>query len=200
MTIESRYVRMAYRYFIQEVEIVAVKLLRSDFKIRKPFKKLQELLNSNELIETSLSLTQKVRFTNWCNRYTEDVLWDVENVSCDTTVIESDDYWEVFTPVEMVNENRDEIFNKIAHIYGSRMWSDIHFGEVNSPLKFDEFIKNFEPDTWLELYNQLERCGDRMSEYVSPDIDDVLIVCNKLDLIGESEKVITDCMDYVFGE
>ena len=91
MTIESRYVHMAYRNFIQEVEIVAVKLLRSDFKIRKPFKKLQELLNSNELTETSLSLTQKARFTNWCNRYTEDVLWDIENVSCDTKVIESDD-------------------------------------------------------------------------------------------------------------
>lgn len=200
MTIESRYVRMAYGNFIQEVEIVTVKLLRSDFKIRKPFKKLQELLNSSELGETSLSLTQRARFDNWCNRYTEDVLWDIENTTCDAKVIDSDDYWEVFTPVEMVNVNRDEIFNKIAHICGSRMWSDIHFGEVNSPLKFDEFIKNFEPDDWLELYNQLERCGDRMSEYVSPDIDDVLIVCNKLDLIGESEKVITDCTNYVFGE
>ena len=39
-----------------------------------------------------------------------------------------------------------------------------------------------------------------MSEYVSPDIDDVLIVCNKLDLIGESDKVITDCMNYVFDK
>ena len=200
MTIESRYVCMAYGNFIQEVEIVAVKLLRSDFKIRKPFKKLQELLNSMELGETSLSLTHRALFDNWCNRYTEDILWDIENVSCGTKVIDSDDYWEVFTPVEMVSVNRDEIFNKIAHICGSRMWSDIHFGEVNSPLKFDEFIKNFEPDTWLELYNQLERCGDRMSEYVSPDIDDVLIICNKLDLIGESEKVIADCIDYVFGE
>lgn len=93
MTIESRYVRMAYREFIQEVEIVAVKLLRSDFKIRKPFKKLQELLNSSELTKTSLSLTQKARFTNWCNQYTEDVLWDIENVSCDTKVVDSDDCW-----------------------------------------------------------------------------------------------------------
>lgn len=99
MTIESRYVRIEYRNFIREVEIAAVKLLRSDFKIRKPFKKLQELLNSSELTETSLSLTQKARFNNWCNQYAEDVLWDVENVSCDTKVIESDDYWEVFTPV-----------------------------------------------------------------------------------------------------
>lgn len=55
MTIESRYVRMEYGNFIQEVEIVTVKLLRSDFKIRKPFKKLQELLNSSELGETSYS-------------------------------------------------------------------------------------------------------------------------------------------------
>lgn len=200
MTIESRYVRMEYRNFIQEVELVAVKLLCSDFKIYKLFKKLHELLNSNELVKTSSSFTQKARFTNWCNQYTEDVFWDIENVSCDIRVIDSDDYWEVFTPVEMVNVNRDEIFNKIAHIYGSRMWSDIHFGDVNSPLKFDEFIKNFEPDDWLELYNQLERCSDRMSDYVSPDIDDILIVCNKLDLIGESDRVIADCMNYVFDK
>lgn len=129
MTIESRYVRMEYRNFIREVEIVAVKLLRSDFKIRKPFKKLQELLNSSELTETSLSLTQKARFNNWCNQYAEDVLWDVENDECWIRDINSDGW-----------ETRDELLLGFTRLFLDKEWSN-ELGTTFDESTFENYVR-----------------------------------------------------------
>lgn len=200
MTIESRYVHMVYLNFIQEIEMVTVKLLRSDFKIRKLFDNLRELLNSSELSQTSLLLTQKVRFVNWCVKYTENVFDEVQRVNEDAKIVERDDYWEVFLPRQIADVKQNEVFNKMAHICGSPMWDGVNFGELGSPLEFEEFIKNFEEDDWEKLYYQLERCADRTWEDMSSEIDDVLLVCNKLDLLGESEKTLEDCTNYVLDE
>lgn len=200
MTIESRYVQMEYLNFIQEIEMVTVKLLRSDFKIRKPFDNLRELLNSSELSQTSLPLTQRVRFVDWCIKYTESVFNEVHRVNEDIKIVERDNYWEVFVPRQIADVKQNEVFDTMAHICGSPMWSGVHFGEIGSPLEFDKFIKNFEEDDWEKLYNQLECCSDRTWEDMSSEIDDVLMVCNKLDLLGDSEKTLEDCTNYVFGD
>lgn len=200
MTIESRYVHMAYLNFIQEIEMVSVKLLRSDFKIRKPFDNLRELLNSSELLQTNSVLTQKVRFIDWCVKYTENVFDEVQRVNEDAKIVERDDYWEVFLPHQIANVRQNEVFDKMAHICGNSMWDSVHFGELGSPLEFEEFINHFTEDDWEKLYNQLERCADRTFEDMSSEIDDVLLVCNKLDLLGESEKTLEDCASYVFSE
>ena len=156
MTIERYNIYVAYRNFIDVVEMTTSKLMRSDFKIRKPFDNLRELLNSSEFSQTSLPLAQKVRFINWCVKYTESVFDEVHRVNEDAKIVERDNYWEVFAPRQIADVKQNEMFDTMAHICGSPMWSGVHFGEIGSPLEFDKFIKNFEEDDWEKLYNQLE--------------------------------------------
>lgn len=199
MTIEREDMRIAYGNFIEVLEMTTEELQQSNFKIRKPFDNLQELLNSSELSKTSLPLSQRVGFINWCNNYTENALNEIQKVDGDTKVVESDDYWEVFIPSSIVGVKQNEIFNTIAHFCGSPIWKGIDFGEVGSPLKFDDFIKNFEDDSWDALHSQLERYSLRIWEDVYYAIDDVQQVCNKLDALGKSEQTFEDCRNRVFG-
>lgn len=199
MTIEREDMRIAYGNFIEVLEMTTEELQQSNFKIRKPFDNLQELLNSSELSKTSLPLSQRVGFINWCNNYTENVLNEIQKVDGDTKVVESDDYWEVFMPTKIAEVKQSEIFNTIAHFCGSPMWKGIDFGEVGSSLKFDDFIKNFEDDSWDVLHGQLKRYALRIWEDVYLKIDDVQQVCSKLDALGKSEQTFEDCRNRVFG-
>ena len=200
MIIEREDLRMAYGNFIEVLEMTTTKLMRSDFKIHKPFDNLRELLNSSELSQTSLPLTQKVRFVAWCIKYTENVFREFQKLSVDVKIVERDECWEVFIPIKIADVKQNEIFNTIAHFCGSPMWKGIDFGEVDSPLKFDDFIKNFEDDEWTILHSQLRQYTLRIWEDVYWKIDDALRVCNKLELLGDSEKTLEDCTNYVFGE
>lgn len=199
MTIEREDARIAYANFIEVVEMVTAKLMRSNFKIHKPFDNLRELLSSSDLSRTSLPLSQRVGFINWCNNYTENVLNEIQKVDGDTKVVESDDYWEVFIPSSIVGVKQNEIFNTIAHRCGSPMWKGVHFGDIGLPLKFDEFIANFEQDSWSALHSQLERYALRIWDDIYHKIDGVQQVCNRLDSLGKSEKTFEDCRNRVFG-
>lgn len=199
MTIEREDVRIAYANFIEVVEMTTEKLLNSNLKIYTPFKHFGERLSSDDLAKTSLPLSQRVGFINWCKSYTENVLNEVQKVHGDTKVVERDDCWEIFIPSSIIGVKQNEIFNTIAHRCGSPMWRGIHFGDIGSPLKFDEFIGNFEQDSWSELHGQLERYALRIWEDVYLKIDDVQQVCNKLDVLGKSEQTFEDCRNRVFG-
>lgn len=199
MTIEREDMRIAYGNFIEVLEMTTEELQQSNFKIRKPFDNLQELLNSSELSKTSLPLSQRVGFINWCNNYTENVLNEIQKVDGDTKVVESDDYWEVFIPSSIVGVKQNEIFNTIAHRCGSPMWKGFHFGDIGLPLKFDEFIANFEQDSWSALHSQLERYALRIWDDIYHKIDGVQQVCNRLDSLGKSEQTFEDCRNRVFG-
>ena len=199
MTIEREDMRIAYGNFIEVLEMTTEELQQSNFKIRKPFDNLQELLNSSELSKTSLPLSQRVGFINWCNNYTENVLNEIQKVDGDTKVVESDDYWEVFIPSSIVGVKQNEIFNTIAHRCGSPMWKGVHFGDIGLPLKFDEFIANFEQDSWSALHSQLERYALRIWDDIYHKIDGLQQVCNRLDSLGKSEQTFEDCRNRVFG-
>ena len=199
MTIKREDMCIAYANFIEVVEMVTTKLMRSNFKIHKPFDNLRELLNSSELSKTSLPLSHKVGFISWCKNYTENVLNEVQKLNGDTKVVEYDDYWEVFIPAKIAEVKQNEIFNTIAHRCGSPMWKGVHFGDIGSPLKFDEFIANFEQDSWSALHSQLERYALRIWDDVYHKIDGVQRVCNKLDVLGKSEQTFEDCRNRVFG-
>lgn len=65
MTIEREDIRMAYGNFIEVVEMTTDKLLRSNFKIYRPFKQFGVRLSSDNLAKTSLPLNQRVAFMTW---------------------------------------------------------------------------------------------------------------------------------------
>lgn len=199
MTIEREDMRMAYGNFIEGLGMTTEKILRSNFKIYRPFKQFGERLSSDELAKTSLPLNQRVAFMTWCDNYKKDVFNEFQKLSVFVKIVERDDYWEVFVPIKIAEVKQSEIFNTIAHFCGSPMWKGIGFGEVDSPLKFDDFIKNFEDDSWDVLYGQLERYSLRIWEDVYCKIDDVQQVCNKLDALGKSEQTFEDCRNRVFG-
>lgn len=199
MTIEREDMRMAYGNFIEVLEMTTEKLLRSNLKICTPFKQFGERLSSDDLAKTSLPLSQRVGFVNWCKNYTKNVFDEVHKVEGDTKVVWRDDCWEVLIPSSIVGVKQDEIFNTIAHLCGSPIWKGIDFGDVNSPLKFNDFIKNFEQDSWDALHSQLEGYSLRIWEDVYNKIDDVTEVCRRLDALGKSEQTWYDCKNRVFG-
>lgn len=199
MTIEREDMRMAYGNFIEVLEMTTEKILRSNLKIYRPFKQFGEQLSSDKLAKTSLPLNQRVGFITWCDKYTKNVFNEFQKLSVFVKTVEHDDHWEVFIPIKIAEVKQSEIFNTIAHFCGSPMWKGIDFGEVGSPLKFDDFIKNFEDDSWDVLYGQLERYSLRIWEDVYCKIDDVQQVCNKLDALGKSEQTFEDCRNRVFG-
>lgn len=199
MTIEREQMRMAYGNFIEGLEMTTEKILRSNFKIYRPFKQFGERLSSDKLAETSLPLNQRVAFMTWCDNYTKDIFNEFQKLSVFVKIVEHDDYWEVFIPTKIAEVKQSEIFDTIAHFCGSPMWKGIDFGEVSSPLKFDDFIKNFEQDDWDSLHGQLERYSLRIWEDVYGKIDDVMEVCRRLDSLGKSEQTWYDCKNRVFG-
>ena len=200
MTFEREDMRMAYGNFIEGLEMTTEKLLRSNFTIYKPFNQFRERLSSDELSKTSLPLNRRVGFITWCDKHTQNVFDELQKLSVDTKIVEHDDFWEVYVPIKIAEVKQNEIFNTIAHFYGSPMWKGIDFGEVDSPLTFDEFIKNFEQDSWDALHSQLERYSLRIWEDVYHKIDDVAEVCKKLDLLGKSEQTWYDCKNRVFNK
>ena len=199
MTIEREDMRMVYGNFIKVIEMTTEKLLQSNFKIYRPFKQFGEQLSSDELAKTSLPLTQRVGFISWCNKYTKNVFDEFQKLSVFVEIVEHDDCWDVFMPTKIAEVKQSEIFNTIAHFGGSPLWKGIDFGEVDSLLKFDDFIKNFEDDSWDVLHGQLERYSLRIWEDVYCKMDDVQQVCNKLDVLGKSEQTFEDCRNRVFG-
>lgn len=199
MTIEREDMRMAYGNFIEVLEMTTEKILRSNLKIYRPFNQFRVRLRSDELAKTSLPLNQRVAFMTWCDNYTKDIFNEFQKLSVFVKIVEHDDYWEVFIPTKIADVKQSEIFNTIAHFCGSPMWKGVDFGEVDSPLKFDDFIKNFEDDSWDALHGQLERYALRIWEDVYCKIDDVQQVCNKLDALGKSEQTFEDCRNRVFG-
>jgi len=199
MTIEHEQLRMVYGNFIEVLEMTTEKLLRSNFKIYRPFNQFRVRLHSDELAKTSLPLNQRVGFITWCNNYTQDVFEEFQKLSVDVKIVEHDNDWEIFVPIKLADVKKNEIFDTIAHFCGSPMGDGIDFGDGSSPLKFDDFIKNFEQDSWDALRSQLERYSLRIWEDVYYAIDDVQQVCNKLDALGKSEQTFEDCRNRVFG-
>lgn len=199
MKFEREDMRMAYGNFIEVLEMTTEKILRSNLKIYRPFNQFRVRLRSDELAKTSLPLNQRVAFMTWCDNYTKDIFNEFQKLSMFVKIVEHDDYWEVFIPTKIAEVKQSEIFDTIAHFCGSPMWKGIDFGEVGSPLKFDDFIKNFEDDSWDVLHGQLERYSLRIWEDVYWTIDNVQQVCSKLDALGKSEKTFEDCRNRVFG-
>lgn len=195
MTINRDEFKTQYLAFLRDVEMLTVKLERSDFRIYRPFNDFKARLEKYETFDEN-----RLRFMNWCNGYENDVRHKIHVVSEYTLVVELDDYWDVYMIPKLAHVPVSEYFNILAHECCEYVSKEIHFGTLGSPLEFDDFVNYFSKDMLETVYWQLEHGRIGIGEYCLPELDDLIVRCNQLDLLGKSEDTFENCVRLVFGD
>lgn len=156
MTINRDEFKTQYLAFLRDIEMLAVKLERSDFRIYRPF---------NE---------SRLRFMNWCTDYENDIRHKIQTVS--------------------------EYFNILAHECLEYFDMEVYFGTLGSPLEFNDFVSSFTEDELETVYWQIQHGRVGIQEYVLPELDDLIVRCHQLDLLGKREDTFESCERTVFGD
>ena len=76
MTIDKDEFKTQYLAFLRDVEMLAVKLERSDFRIYRPFNDFKARLEKYETFDEN-----RLRFMNWCTEYENDIRHKIHVVS-----------------------------------------------------------------------------------------------------------------------
>lgn len=187
--------KTAYSAFMRDIEMLAVKLERSDFGIHRPFNDFKARLEKYETFDEN-----RLRFMNWCAEYENDIRHKIHVVSEYALVVDMDNCWDVFMIPSLAHVPVSEYFNVLAHACGEYINKDIHFGTLGSPLEFDDFVNHFSKDMLETVYWQLEHGRVGIQEYVLLELDDLMVRCHQLDLLGKSEDTFEDCTRTVFSE
>lgn len=187
--------KSAYLAFMRDIEMLAVKLERSDFGIYGPFNDFKKRLEEHEAFDEN-----RLRFMNWCTDYENDIRSKIQAVSECALVVDIDNCWDVYMIPSLVHVPVSEYFNVLAHKCGEYISKEIHFGTLGSPLEFDDFVNHFSKDMLETVYWQLEHGRVGIQEYVLLELDDLVVRCHQLDLLGKSEDTFEDCKQAVFGD
>lgn len=187
--------KSAYLAFMRDIEMLAVKLERSDFGIYRPFNDFKKRLEEHEAFDEN-----RLRFMNWCTDYENDIRSKIQAVSECALVVDIDNCWDVYMIPSLVHVPVSEYFNFLAHKCGEYISKEIHFGTLGSPLEFDDFVNHFSKDMLETVYWQLEHGRVGIQEYVLLELDDLVVRCHQLDLLGKSEDTFEDCKQAVFGD
>lgn len=180
--------KSAYFAFIRDIEMLAVKLERSDFGIYRPFNDFKERLEKYETFNEN-----RLRFMNWCTEYENDIRRKIQAVSEYALVVDIDNCWGVFVIPSLTHVPVSEYFNILAHEFLEYFEIEIHFGTIGSPLEFNNFVSSFSEDEMETVYWQLEHGRVGIQEYVLPELDDLIVKCHQLDLLGTSERTFENC-------
>lgn len=187
--------KSAYLAFMRDIEMLAVKLERSDFGIYRPFNDFEARLAKYEAFDEN-----RLRFMNWCTEYENDIRRKIQAVSEYALVVDIGNCWDVYMIPSLVHVPVSEYFNIMAHECGEYISKEIYFGTLGSPLEFDDFVNYFPRDMLETVYWQLEHGRAGIQEYCSPESDDLVVRCHRLDLLGKSEDTFEDCKRAVFGD
>lgn len=187
--------KTAYSAFMRDIEMLTVKLERSDFRIYRPFNDFKARLEKYETFDEN-----RLRFMNWCTDYENDIQRKIQAVSEYALVVNIDNCWDVYMIPSLAHVPVSEYFNILAHECGEYISKEIHFGTLGSPLEFDDFVNHFSKDMLETVYWQLEHGRVGIQEYVLLELDDLIVRCHQLDLLGKSEDTFEDCTRTVFGE
>lgn len=161
-----------------------------DIKIEKPFAKMERLV----LDEDSTEL-HKAMFGNWCRDYERTLYGVVEMWREVVGVVDEGDYWKlIFFPEKGLT--RDNAFNYVAHYFLPIVDNSVCFGDLDSWLKYDEFIKNFNSDA-DELYEGLHRGFVFIRDYWLDEIDKIREFSCKYSINYKMDDWIKECYDYV---
>lgn len=187
--------KSAYLAFMRDIEMLAVKLERLDFEIYRPFNDFKKRLEEHEAFDEN-----RLRFMNWCTDYENDIRSKIQAVSECALVVDIDNCWDVYMIPSLVHVPVSKYFNVLAHKSGEYISKEIHFGTLGSPLEFDDFVNHFSKDMLETVYWQLEHGRVGIQEYVLLELDDLVVRCHQLDLLGKSEDTFEDCKRAVFGD
>ena len=188
MTINRDRLKSVYSAFIRDIEMLTVKLERSDFRIYRPFDDFKARLEKHETFNEN-----RLRFMNWCTEYENDIRRKIQAVSEYALVVDIDNFWDVFMIPSLANVLVSEYFNILAYECLEYFEIEVHFGTVGSPLEFNDFVSFFSEDEMETVYWQLEHSRVGIQEYVLPELDDLIVKCHQLDLLGKSERTFENC-------
>ena len=187
--------KSAYSAFMRDIEMLTVKLERSDFGIYRPFNDFKTRLEKYEAFDGN-----RLRFMNWCTEYKNDIRRKIQAVSEHALVVDIGNCWDVFMIPSLAHVPVSEYFNVLGHECCEYISKEIHFGTLGSPLEFDEFVNYFSKDMLETVYWQLEHGRVGIQEYVLLELDDLIVRCHQFDLLGKSEDTFENCKRAVFGE
>lgn len=187
--------KSAYSAFMRDVEMLAVKLERSDFRIHRPFNDFKARLEKHEAFDEN-----RLRFMNWCTDYENDIRHKIHAVSEYALVVDIDNCWDVYMIPSLANVPVTDYFNILAHECLEFFEIDVHFGTLGSPLEFNNFVDCFSENELETVYWLLEHGRVGIREYVLLELDDLIVRCHQLDLFGKSEDTFENCKGTVFGD
>lgn len=195
MTIDKDEFKTQYLAFLRDVEMLAVKLERSDFGIYRPFNDFKARLEKYETFDEN-----RFRFVNWCTDYENDIRHKIHTVSEYALVIDIDNCWDVYLIPKLAHVPVSEYFNILAHECLEYFDIEVHFGTLDSPLKFNDFVSSFSEDELKTLYWVIQHGRVGIQEYVLPELDDLVVRCHQLDLLGKREDTFESCVRAVFDK
>lgn len=195
MVVGADRLKIAYSAFMRDIEMLTVKLERSDFGIYRPFKDFKARLDKYEAFDEN-----RLRFMNWCTEYENDIRRKIQAVSEYALVVDIDNCWDVYMIPSLAHVPVNEYFNILAHECLEYFEIDVHFGTLGSPLEFNDFVDCFSENELETVYWLLEHGRVGIREYVLLELDDLIVRCHQLDLLGKSEDTFENCKRTVFGE
>lgn len=193
MTIDKDEFKTQYLAFLRDVEMLAVRLERSDFRIYRPFNDFKARLEKYETFDEN-----RLRFMNWCTEYENDIRHKIHVVSEYALVVDIDNCWDVYMIPKLAHVPVSEYFNILAHECLEYFDIEVHFGTVGSPLKFNDFVSSFSEEELETAYWQIQHGRVGIQEYVLPELDDLIVRCHQLDLQSKSEDTFESFVQVVF--
>lgn len=142
--------KSAYSAFMRDIEMLAVKLERSDFGIYRPFNDFKARLEKYETFDENI-----LRFMNWCTDYENDIRRKIQAVSEYALVVDIDNCWDVYMIPKLAHVSVSEYFNILAHECLEYFDIEVYFGTLGSPLEFNDFVSSFTEDELETVYWQI---------------------------------------------
>lgn len=162
-----------------------------DIKIEKPFAKMERLV----LDEDSTEL-HKAMFGNWCKDYERTLYGVVEMWNGIVGVADEDDYWKLVFFPEKKGLNRENAFDYVAHHFLPIIDKSIYFGDLDSWLKYEEFIKSFNGDA-DKLYDEMNGGFVILRDYWLEEIGKIREFCGKYSVSCKIDDWTRECYEYV---
>ena len=163
----------------------------TEIKIEKPFSMMEKLI-----LDEDSNDSHKVMFENWCSDYERTLDGIVEMWRGMVGVVDEVDYWKLVFFPEKNGLNRDNAFDYVAHHFLPIASKSVYFGDLDSWLKYEGFIKNFNGDA-DKLYEGIHRGFLILRDYWLDEIDKIREFCGKYSINYKMNDWIKECYDYV---